>query len=75
MATINEIEKIALGLPETDRASLATTLLKSLSPVLDDGDEGIAEALRRDAELDAQLEHPISLEELDRKVADRRRCD
>jgi hypothetical protein len=31
MATINEIEKIALSLPETDRAFLATTLLKSLS--------------------------------------------
>jgi hypothetical protein len=75
MATISDIEKVALGLPETDRASLATALLKSLSPILEDPDEGVAEALRRDAELDAAPQSAIGLEELDRKVAARRRCD
>jgi hypothetical protein len=53
MATINEIEKLALDLPENERAVLAAHLLGSLPPVLHDADEGIAEALRRDAELEA----------------------
>ena len=45
-----EVEKLALDLPETERAVLAAHPLGSLPPVLDDGDEGIADALRRDAE-------------------------
>jgi hypothetical protein len=72
MATINEIEKIALSLPETDRAFLATALLTSLSPVLDDRDDGVFEALRRDAELDAYPDSAVGIEELDRKIASRR---
>jgi hypothetical protein len=75
MATVNEIEKIALSLPEPDRALLATSLLTSLSPVLDDPDEGVAEALVRDRELDAQPKTGMSIEDLDKIVADRRRCD
>src|SRR5438876_9307651 len=53
MATANEVEKLALDLAERERAILATQLLKSLSAVLDDADEGMAEALRRDKDLDA----------------------
>ena len=45
MATIDEVEKLALDLPEKERAILAAHLLGSLSPVLHDNDEGIAEAL------------------------------
>jgi hypothetical protein len=75
MATINEIEKIALSLPEIDRAFLATALLTSLSPILDDRDDGVAEALRRDAELDARPDSAVGIEELDRKITSRRRCD
>jgi len=71
---INEIEKIALSLPETDRAFLATALLKSLSPVLDEPDEGVSEALRRDAELETKPDSAVGIEELDRKIASRR-CD
>ena len=52
MSTITEVEKLALDLPETDRAILAAHLLNSLPAVLHDQDDGIAEALRRDAELD-----------------------
>jgi hypothetical protein len=52
MATITEVEKLALDLPESQRAVLATRLLRSLSPVLHDEDEGIAEAFLRDADLD-----------------------
>jgi putative addiction module component (TIGR02574 family) len=72
MPSVNEVEKLALELPEADRAVLASTLLDSLSPVLDDDDEGIAEALRRDAELEADPSLALSLEQLDQRITDRR---
>jgi hypothetical protein len=72
MPTVNEIEKLALDLPETDRAVLASTLLHSLSPVLDDEDEGMAEALRRDAELEGDPSLGLSLEQLDQQITHRR---
>jgi hypothetical protein len=40
MATIVEIEKLALTLPEEQRAILAVNLLNSLPGVLKDEDEG-----------------------------------
>jgi hypothetical protein len=72
MATIAEIEKLALGLPESDRAILAAHLLGSLPSILHDEDEGIAEALRRDADFEANLSAGISLEELDQQIQRRR---
>ena len=72
MATINEVKKLALDLPETDRAVLAAHLLGSLPPVLHDEDEGIAEALRCDQELDAKPGSALSLEQLDRRIKRRR---
>ena len=72
MATIAEVEKLALDLPETERAVLAAHLLGSLPSVLHDEDEGIAEALLRDAELDANSSLGMSLEELDQRIASRR---
>lgn len=71
MATIIEIEKLALDLPERDRATLIANLLHSLPPILDDEDEGIAEALRRDAEMDADPSLAISFEELDTRIRNR----
>jgi hypothetical protein len=47
-------------------------LLGSLSPVLHDEDGGIAEALRRDAELDANPPLGISLEHLEQEIERRR---
>jgi hypothetical protein len=41
MATIAEVEKLALDLPETERAVLAAHLLGSLPSVLHDEDEGM----------------------------------
>ena len=73
MATIAEVEKLALNLPESQRAILAAHLLGSLPSVLHDEDEGIAEALRRDAELDANPSAGISLEQLDQQVERRRK--
>lgn len=73
MATIVEVEKLALDLPERQRATLAANLLESLPAILSDADEGIAEALRRDAELDANPDQAISLAQLDSHIQDRRR--
>jgi hypothetical protein len=72
MASIIEVEKLALDLPETQRAVLAAHLLGSLPSVLEDEDEGIAEALRRDAELDANPSSGMSLGELDQQIEHRR---
>ena len=72
MATIAEIEKLALDLPESERAILAAHLLGSLPSILHDEDEGVAEALRRDAEFEADPSTGISLEQLDQQVQRRR---
>jgi hypothetical protein len=72
MSTIVEVEKLALDLSEQERATLAANLLDSLPPILSDEDEGIAEALRRDAEIDANSASAISLAELDTHVQGRR---
>ena len=72
MATISEIEKLALALPEQQRAILAASLLESLPGVLSEEDEGIAEALRRNAEIDADPEQAISLTQLDSQIRRRR---
>ncbi len=73
MISIAEVEKLALDLPEPQRAVLAAHLLDSLPSILHDEDDGIAEALRRDAELETHPESAISLEQLDRQVEARRR--
>ena len=72
MATVLEIEKLALTLPQKERATLAANLLDSLSGVLSDDDEGVAEALRRDSELDANPHEAISLASLDDQIKSRR---
>lgn len=72
MATIAEVEKLALDLPDSQRVILAAHLLGSLPSVLHDEDEGIAEALRRDANFDANPLAGISLEQLDQQIERRR---
>jgi hypothetical protein len=72
MATIIEIEKLALSLPEKERAALAANLLESLPGVLFDEDEGVAEALRRDSEIDSNPDQIISLAQLDAQLQSRR---
>jgi hypothetical protein len=73
MATITEIERLALTLPEKQRATLAANLLESLPGVLSDDDDGVAEALRRDADLDANPHEAISLTTLDNQINSRPR--
>jgi hypothetical protein len=72
MPTVHEVEKLALALAEKERAILATHLLKSLPPVLDDVDEGMAEALQRDKDLDANPKLGISIEQLEQQIQKRR---
>ena len=72
MATIVEIEKLALTLPEEQRAILAVNLLNSLPGVLKDEDDGLAEALRRDEDLQANPDKAVSLELLDNEITSRR---
>ena len=73
MATIFEVEKLALDLSEQERAKLAADLLDSLPGVLSDEDEGIAEALRRDADIEADPHQAITLAQLDSEIQNRRR--
>lgn len=73
MATMTQVEKLALALPVEQRALLVTHLLGSLPSVLHDEDEGIAEALRRDAELDASLSLGLAQEQLDQQIERRHR--
>lgn len=73
MSTMFEVEKLALELTEQERAVLAVNLLHSLPGILADEDEGVAEALRRDAEIEADPTQRISLTELNRIIKDRRR--
>lgn len=72
MATIAEVEKLAFDLSDAERAVLASHLLQFLPPVLQDDDGGIAEALLRDAELDANAETGITLDQLDQRLRARR---
>lgn len=68
MASIAEVEELALSLSIPQRAVLAAHLLASLPPALSDEDEGIVEALRRDAEMEEDAQLGISLEQLDQEV-------
>ena len=54
------------------RENYLTHLLRSLSPVLHDEDEGIAEAFLRDADLETNPELGMSLEQLDQQIERRR---
>jgi putative addiction module component (TIGR02574 family) len=72
MATIFEVEKLALDLSEQERARLAANLLDSLPGVLSDEDEGIREALRRDVEIDADPNQAITLAQLESQIQNRR---
>jgi hypothetical protein len=54
------------------RSPNAANLIESLTSILSDEDEGIAEAFRRDAEIATDPAQAISLAELDAHIQDRR---
>ena len=51
MTLVQEIRQRASALSTNEKAALAADLLESLPPILDDEDEGVAEARRRDEEM------------------------
>jgi putative addiction module component (TIGR02574 family) len=71
--SVDQIAAEALRLPEQERASLVSRLLRSLPPVVLDDDEGVAEALRRDAELDADPAQAMTLREIDSHIQQRKK--
>lgn len=66
MTRLQAIEKEALDLTDSERALLASHLLQTLPGVLFDEDEGVAEALRRAQELDADPSSGMTWDELKR---------
>jgi len=70
--SIVEVEKLALNLSEQQRAALATNLLHSLPAVLSDNDEGVTEALRRDAEIKSGSSQTLSFDQFDSEIQSRR---
>ena len=72
MTTFSTIETLALKLPESQRAVLAARILDSLPALFQENDEGLAEAKKRDAELDRCPALALSLEEFDAKIHGRR---
>jgi hypothetical protein len=68
MSTLIEVENFALNLTE----ALAANLLDSLPRILSDEDEGVAEALRRDADIETDPAQAISSAELDSQIHGRR---
>jgi hypothetical protein len=64
MESLLKIETSAMSLTEADRAVLASHLLESLPAILHESDDGLAEAMRRDSELDADPSLGMTLDEL-----------
>lgn len=60
---LETLEAEAMQLPDAQRAAFAAYLLRSLPGVLHEEDDGIAEAMRRDAELDRDPSAGMTLEE------------
>jgi len=72
MTSLKTVEKLAMDLPETERATLVANMLRSLESPLSEADGGVAEARLRDAEIDAKPSIAITLEALDQQVTGRR---
>lgn len=72
MTLLQEVANKAGLLPESERAALVTQLLATLPPVLAEADDGVAEALRRDAELDSDSSAGMSDEAFRAAIASAR---
>lgn len=69
MSVIAEAEKLVFSLSEKDRAELVGKILRSLPMYAEDG--GLAEARRRDREMDENPDSIITMEQLDEMIANR----
>ena len=65
MPTLLDVEPQALALSDNERADLASHLLASLPPVLNEADDGVAEALRREKEAEADASCVLDLEQFE----------
>ena len=72
MTSLATVENLALELPEHQRATLAMHILDSLPGLFSEADGGLAEAVRRDAELDENPAMGLSLREFDQQISSRR---
>lgn len=66
MTRLQQLERDAKSLTDAERAEFAAILLATLPVVLADDDAGVAEALRRESEMDATGDQGISWDELRR---------
>ena len=75
MSAILEIEKTLLALPVEQRAALAESLLRSLPPAGETWSDAaeIAEAERRDQEIESGRVQPLSEEEFMQRIESSRR--
>ncbi len=69
MSVIAEAEELALSLSESDRAKLASKLLRSLRPVNVDEVDGFALAFERDRGMDADPTRSMTVDELNEKLS------
>lgn len=63
MSTVNEIVHAAMGLGKSERTAIAMMMLDSLPDDAEEPEDILAEALRRDAEMETGLVKPLSYEE------------
>ena len=68
MTKLRQLETASLALSDADRATLASRLLATLPAVLSDPDQGVAEARRRDRELDQNPAAGLTWAQLKRKL-------
>jgi hypothetical protein len=68
MNTLAQLEAQIMTLPDRDWAELASYILKSLPAIYVEDDDGDAEAMRRDAEMDNDPSASLTLEEFKRAV-------
>ena len=68
MTRVQEIQQQASSLSTREKVALAADLLESLPPILDEDDEGIAEACRRDQEMNTNPDASITWEQLRRQL-------
>lgn len=73
MPTLMEIEELVHQLPKGEREQVILNLLQSPSDLGENEEQGYAEAMRRDAEMDADPANYISFEEMDQRIKDRRK--
>ena len=63
MSTVNEIVHAAMGLGSSERTAIAMMMLDSLPDDAEEPEDILAEALRRDVEIEAGLVKPLSYED------------